>query len=81
MNRYSKTYNQPEKPDDLKPLSSKLTIDLMGLQLSDDQMKQIRSEAVKSAIAHAKNLLSLPRFDEAFGTFSTFSTFTSGAAR
>ena len=86
MNRYSKTYGQPEKPDDLKPISNKLTIDLMGLQLSDAQLKSIRSEAVKAAIAATKRILSAAERVKdyaAFGTFSTFSTFStfgSGAA-
>lgn len=84
MNRYAKTFSQPERPDDIPPISNKFTIDLMGLSVSEEQLGRIRSEAVKAALVAAADLLKGKEgvFDDfgTFSTFSTFSTFGSGAA-
>jgi hypothetical protein len=77
MNRYTKTYEQPGRPSSVAPHSSKLTIDLMGLELNEKQIDQIRSEAVKSAVQSLKSIAQGKQGQD-FATFSTFSTFGSG---
>jgi len=76
MVRYAKTYAQPTKPEVIPPRSNKFTIDLAGLELTDEQLSKIRSEAVRSAMLSAANILAdRARLWDDFGTFSTFSTF------
>jgi len=88
MPRALKAFSQTE-PRSLQiaaPKSNQFTLDLAGLNLSDDQIAQIRSEAVKAAMLSAATLLARsggrPSLDDfgTFSTFQTFSTFGSGAA-
>lgn len=84
MRRFAKTFAQPLRPSDVAPKSNQFTIDLMGLDLNDDHLEQIRSEAVKAAMVAAAGLVKRGgnAFDSfgTFSTFSTFSTFGSGVA-
>jgi hypothetical protein len=84
MPRALKAFSQadPVSPQTAAPTSNRFSLDLSGLNLSEDQLAQVRHSAVKSAMAAAANLLargSRAPLDD-FGTFSTFSTFGSGAA-
>ena len=79
MNRYSKTYAQPLRPEAVGPKSNKFTLDLAGLALTDEQLAKVRSEAVKAAMLTASEVLrsvGLGNLFDDFGTFSTFSTFS-----
>jgi hypothetical protein len=87
MPRALKAYSQ-EEPRSLQiaaPKSNKFTLDLAGIDLTEDQLDQVRSEAVKAAMLSAAGLLAgggrlnLDDFGT-FSTFSTFSTFGSGPA-
>lgn len=88
MPRALKAFSQVE-PRSLQmsaPKSNHFTLDLAGLNLSDDQIAQVRSEAVKAAMLAAVGLIgkaggkaNLDDFGT-FSTFSTFSTFGSGSA-
>jgi hypothetical protein len=65
------------------PISNRFSLDLGGLGLSDDQLSQVRQEAVRAAMQGAGSILlraGRPGLDD-FGTFSTFSTFGSGVER
>ena len=88
MPRALKAFSQVE-PRSLQisaPKSNLLTLDLGGLSLTDDQLGQIRQEAVKAAMLTAAGLVRAaggrPSLDDfgTFSTFSTFSTFGSGSA-
>jgi hypothetical protein len=68
------------KPSDAAPKSSQLTVDLGGLDLSENQLAQIRNNAVRAALTAAAGLIDPGRFADGFSTFSTFSTFGSGSA-
>jgi hypothetical protein len=61
------------------PVSNRFSLDLGGLGLSDDQLNQVRHEAVRAAM-QAVAAIGRPSLDD-FGTFSTFSTFGSGTER
>ena len=76
MRRYAKTYSQPQRPGEVAPYSNKFAIDLMGIDIDDDQLARIRSEAVRAAMTAAAKLLKRDNIFDAFGTFSTFSTFS-----
>ena len=87
MPRALKAFSQVE-PRNIQiaaPKSNQFALDLGGLNLTDDQLGQIRHEAVKAAMLAAANLLAAagrPNLDDfgTFSTFSTFSTFGSGSA-
>jgi len=88
MPRALKAFSQVE-PRSLSisaPKSNRVTFDLAGLHLNDEQIAQVRSEAVKAAMLAAAGLVARatgrPNLDDfgTFSTFSTFSTFGSGAA-
>jgi hypothetical protein len=80
MLRSAKTFAQPERPDDLAPVSNLLSLDLMGLNLTDAQLAKVNSAAVKAALSAAAEALggqsTRPNVLEEFGTFSTFQTFS-----
>lgn len=76
MRRYAKSFSQTQGSTDLAPHSNKFTIDLMGLEIDDEQLARIRSEAVRAAMTAAAKLLRKDNIFDAFGTFSTFSTFS-----
>lgn len=88
MPRALKAFSQVE-PRALQlsaPKSNQFKLDLAGLDLSDEQLSHVRSEAVKAAMLAAAGLVkvgggkaSLEDFGT-FSTFSTFSTFGSGSA-
>ena len=84
MRRFAKTFAQPMIPDEVGPKSNKFTIDLAGLDLREEDLQNVRSAAVKSAMQMAGKLLrgQTKAFDYfgTFSTFSTFSTFGSGAS-
>jgi hypothetical protein len=75
MRRFAKTFAQPIAPDSVAPTSNKFTFDLAGLELGDDDLTEVRQEAVKAAMLAAARLKAGPAFSD-FGTFSTFSTFS-----
>jgi hypothetical protein len=88
MPRALKAFSQVE-PRSLQitaPKSHQFTLDLAGLNLSEDQIAQVRNEAAKAAMLAAAGLIAKsggrPNLDDfgTFSTFSTFSTFGSGAA-
>jgi hypothetical protein len=88
MPRALKAFSQVE-PRSLEisaPKSNTLRLDLGGIQLTDEQIAQVRQEAVKAAMRAAAGLVALgggrAALDDfgTFSTFSTFSTFGSGAA-
>ncbi len=87
MPRAMKAFSQVE-PRSLQisaPKSNQIRLDLGGLSLTDEQIAQVRQEAVKAAMLTAAGLLGRagrPSFDDfgTFSTFSTFSTFGSGSA-
>lgn len=76
MRRYAKTFSQLQGASDVAPYSNKFAIDLMGLEIDDEQLARIRSEAVRAAMTAAAKLLKKDDLFDAFGTFSTFSTFS-----
>jgi len=81
MARTLKTFSQIAAPNlqAASPTNNSFTVDLGGLNLSADQISQVRQEAVRAALAAAAT--HLPQVADSFSTFSTFSTFGSGAAR
>jgi hypothetical protein len=87
MPRALKTFSQvePQNLEVAKPKANMFTLDLAGLDLTPDQLEQVRQEAVKGAMVAAAGLLGdrVAAMDgfATFSTFSTFSTFGSGAAR
>lgn len=88
MPRLLKSYTEldPAKPEQAVPKSNRFTLDLAGLDLTEDELAKVRQEAVRAAMVSAASMLA-PRFGgdvmNGFGTFSTFatfSTFSSGSA-
>jgi hypothetical protein len=88
MPRALKTFAavEPANRASAAPTTNSFTLDLGGLSLSNDQLSQVRQQAVKAAMTAAAGLLghggrgSMDDFGT-FSTFATFSTFGSGAAR
>jgi len=60
------------------PQTNSFTLDLAGLGLSEEQLSEVRQEAVKAAMLSASSLSEVTM--DSFSTFSTFSTFSSGSA-
>jgi hypothetical protein len=64
------------------PLKHSLALDLVGLKLSDDELAEVRQEAVKAALLKAASLVGKAGAAmDSFSTFSTFSTFGSSVGR
>lgn len=78
---------EPRTIETAAPRTNQFTLDLAGLRLSDEQLRQVRQVAVKGAMEMAAGLLDRGGLGQSmsdfgtFSTFSTFSTFGSGAAR
>ena len=85
MPRTLKTFKQlsPASYEKAVPTSNRISLDLAGLNLSDEQLAAVRQQAVKAAMTAAGNVLKrggLANLADSFSTFSTFSTFGSGAS-
>src|SRR5436189_2955478 len=84
MPRTLKVYSQvePQMAEHTLAKSNQFTLDLAGLHLTDDQLAQVRQEAVKAAMTAAARLVPRTIADDfgTFSTFSTFGTFSSGVA-
>lgn len=87
MARSLKTFakTEPRNIEIALPRTNQFTLDLAGLDLSEDQLATVRQQAVRAALEAAAGLAvggreTLADFGT-FSTFSTFSTFGSGAAR
>jgi hypothetical protein len=70
---------QPLQAKSAAPQTNSFTLDLAGLNLSEEQLSGVRQEAVKAALLAASSLSQVDITDS-FSTFSTFSTFSSGSA-
>lgn len=87
MPRAVKTFAtvEPTRPEIALPKHNSFTIDLGGLDLSDDQLNRVNQAATRAAMVAAAQMAG-QRLANAmdgfatFATFSTFSTFGSGAA-
>lgn len=73
-------FSEPRRELEGNRPPTKLSFDFGAIELSPDQIAQVRSEAVKAAMGAAARLLGRDDpivIEESFSTFSTFSTFSS----
>jgi hypothetical protein len=82
MGRTLKNFSdiRPSQTKLAAPQANSFTLDLAGLGLSEEQISEVRQEAVKAAMLAASRLSKVLDITDSFSTFSTFSTFSSGSA-